>query len=57
MSWFNSFCLSMFFTWFLQKDVNLNEDALLGDIMAELHDSSASAMPAPIKLKKKAPSK
>ena len=38
--------------------MKLNEDDLLGDIMAELHqDGAASGTPAPVKLKKKTPAR
>jgi hypothetical protein len=48
----------IWFIFFLsfQRDVNLNDDNLLGDIMAELSQApSSSIMPPPIKLRKKTP--
>ncbi len=32
----------------IQKDINLNEDALLGDIMAELQQEPVAASAAPV---------
>ena len=57
-SWILHNFIPMFICLFLQKEVNLNDDDLLGDIMSELHQKPAPSLaPAVPKLKRKQLSK